>query len=60
MLYVHPLVTTSYVEVWGMPLMLGQLNALTIGEYKDSVPLLYSPSCSSYITKQKPQVGASY
>ena len=41
--YVHPLVTTLYVEVWGMTLMLGQLNALTVGEYKDSVPLLYPP-----------------
>ena len=40
--YVHPLVPTSYVEVWGMPLMLGHLIALTTEEYKDSVLLLYS------------------
>lgn len=59
-LYVHPLVTTSCVEVWGMAFMLKPLIALTAGEYKDSVPLLYSLSCSPYTTKQKPQIGSSH
>ena len=40
--------------------MLKPLIALTAGEYKDSVPWLYSLSCSPYKTKQKPQIGSSH
>ena len=47
--YVLPLVTLSDVEVWGMAFRRGQLIALIAGEYKDSVPVLYSLSYSPYI-----------
>lgn len=55
---VLPLVTRSYLEVLGMAFMLGQLIAVIAGEYKDSVPMLYSLSHSSYVLK-KPLNGPS-
>lgn len=53
---VLPLATFAYLEVLGKAFMLGQLTALIAGEHKDSVPMLYSLSHSSYVLK-KPLIG---
>ena len=42
-LYVHSLVTFSYVEAWTIAFMLGHFIALIPREYEDSVSLPCSP-----------------
>ena len=51
--YIHLLIMSSSVEISIMAFMFGKLITLTAGEYKGSVPLPNSLSCSLCITKQE-------